>query len=244
MPDTDCARKRICQAAALMTIARKKAPLANRTKVPAERPGQPGGRRDRNRKERTKALADAAVALFLERGIEAVTIEDITTRAGVAKGSFYRYFDDKTALTESLFAPLADEVVHIFDESLARIRGAKTKEEAFQSYEVIGEGLTRILLRDADMVLLYLQENKAPEEGARGPARKLARLIGEKAVEHTKLAREHGLLRPFPAEVSTMAVIGAAERLLFGILAGEQVGETWEIPGALISLMLDGIRAP
>ena len=33
--------------------------------------------------------------LFLERGIETVTIDEITREAGVAKGSFYRYFDDK-----------------------------------------------------------------------------------------------------------------------------------------------------
>ena len=228
-----------------MTSARKKkAPIADRTKVPAERPGQPGGRRDTNRKERTKALADAALALFLERGIEAVTIEDITTKAGVAKGSFYRYFDDKTALTESLFAPLAAEISKIFEESIDKIRTAKTKEEAFSSYEVIGEGLGRILLGDADIVLLYLQENKAPPEGARAPARKLAQLVSEKAIEHTNHARAHGLLRPFPAELSTLTVIGAAERLLFGILAGENIGEIWEIPGALTSLILDGIRAP
>src|SRR5688500_4176848 len=179
-------------------------PIADRTKVPAERPGQPGGRRDTNRKERTKALADAALALFLERGIEAVTIEDITQKAGVAKGSFYRYFDDKTALTESLFAPLAAAVVAMFDESLARIASATTKEEAFQSYEAIGDGLGRILLGHSDVVLLYLQENRAPAQGARAPARKLAQLVTEKAIEHTRHARERGLLRPFPAELSTL----------------------------------------
>jgi hypothetical protein len=48
-----------------------------------------------------------------------------------------------------------------------------------------------------------------------------------------------------PPELSTLTVIGAAERLLFGVLAGENVGgEVWEIPGALITLILDGIRAP
>jgi AcrR family transcriptional regulator len=238
---------------------KKKGPIADRTKVPAERPGQPGGRRDTNRKERTKALSDAALALFLERGIEAVTIEDITTKAGVAKGSFYRYFDDKTGLTESLFAPVAAEVLHMFDfapvaaevlhmfdESINKIKTAKTKEEAFSSYEIIAECLGRILLSESDVVLLYLQENKAPAEGARAPARKLATLISEKAIEHTKYAREHGLLRSgIPPELSTLTVIGAAERLLFGVLAGENVGgEVWEIPGALITLILDGIRAP
>ncbi len=214
------------------------------TKLPAERPGQPGGRRDTNRKERTKALSDAALALFLARGIEAVTIEDITTKAGVAKGSFYRYFDDKTALVESLFAPVQREVTAAFDGSIARLKGASSREQAFSSYEQIGEGLGRVILHHGDVVQLYLQECRAPAEGARAPARRLAGLVAGKAIEHTRLAREHGLLRDFPAEVSTLSVIGAVERLLFAILAGEFHGEPLEVPGQLITLILDGLRAP
>lgn len=224
--------------------ARKRRPqLADRAKVPAERPGQPGGRRDTNRRERTKALADAALALFLQRGIEAVTIEDITSKAGVAKGSFYRYFDDKTALVESLFSPVGSAVIAAFDRSIEKLRSARTRDEAFSTYELIGEGLGHVLLHHADVVQLYLQECRAPADGARGPARKLAGLVSEKAIEHTRLAREHGLLRPFPAEVSTMTVIGAAERILYAVLTGEFKGEPLEIPGQLITLILDGIRA-
>ncbi len=213
-------------------------------KVPSERPGQPGGRRDTNRRERIKALSDAALSLFLQRGIEAVTIEDITTKAGVAKGSFYRYFDDKTALVESLFAPVAEAVRAAFDESIARLREAKGRDQAFSSYEHIGEGLGRLILHHADVVQLYLQECRAPAEGARAPARRLADLVSAKAIEHTKLARAHGLLRDFPAQVSTMAVIGAVERILFSILSGEFKGEPLEVPGQLITLILDGLRAP
>src|SRR5690349_21242717 len=109
--EADCASGRTCHDRAMTSAVDRRA-----------RPGQPGGRRDTNRKERTKAIGDAALALFLERGIEAVTIEDITTRAGVAKGSFYRYFDDKHALTEALFQPLAAEVSAFFDESIAQLR--------------------------------------------------------------------------------------------------------------------------
>jgi hypothetical protein len=38
----------------------------NPPRLPAERPGPAGGKRDRNRRERTKALLEAALALFLE----------------------------------------------------------------------------------------------------------------------------------------------------------------------------------
>lgn len=213
-------------------------------KVPAERPGQPGGRRDTNRRERTKALSDAALALFLKRGIEAVTIEDITTQAGVAKGSFYRYFNDKTALVEALFAPVAEEVIAAFDGSIARLHDARSRDGAFSSYEQIGEGLGRVIIHHGDVVQLYLQECRAPAEGARAPARRLAGVIAAKALEHTRLAREHGLLRDFPAEVSTLTVIGAVERILFAVLNGEFSGEPLEVPGQLITLILDGLRAP
>ena len=60
--------------------------------VPETRPGQAGGKRDQNRRARTQGLCDAAEKLFLARGIESVSIDDITKEAGVAKGSFYRYF--------------------------------------------------------------------------------------------------------------------------------------------------------
>jgi AcrR family transcriptional regulator len=222
----------------------KAKPIKDRAKVPSERPGQPGGRRDTNRKERTKALADAALSLFLVRGIEAVTIEDITTQARVAKGSFYRYFDDKTALVESLFAPVAEATIQTFDESMEALRRAKTKEEALASYDVIGNGLGKLFLEHGDVVQLYLAESKGPLEGARGPARRLANVVTEKAIAHTKLAHEKGLLRPFPPEISSLVVIGACERMLHAVLIGDPIGEPWEIPGHVVNLILDGIRAP
>src|SRR5210317_2345369 len=62
---------------------------------PVERPGAVGGKRDLNRRQRVQDLIDAGLSLFLERGIEAVTIDEVARKAGMAKGNFYRYFRDK-----------------------------------------------------------------------------------------------------------------------------------------------------
>jgi len=43
---------------------------------PVERPGAVGGKRDLNRRQRVQDLIDAGLALFLQRGIEAVTIDE------------------------------------------------------------------------------------------------------------------------------------------------------------------------
>ena len=132
------------------TSARRSPATGGTAKRPSERPGQPGGRRDTNRRERTKALSDAALALFLARGIEVVTIEDITTRAGVAKGSFYRYFDDKQALVEALFAPVASKVMAAFDESIAKLRDAVKDRIVREHHGMTRQKLKRALLDELD----------------------------------------------------------------------------------------------
>ncbi|MFD7552636.1 TetR family transcriptional regulator [Streptomyces sp. NPDC059578] len=42
-----------------------------------------------------EALAEAAFQLFLERGFEQTTVDDIVARAGVGRRSFFRYFPSK-----------------------------------------------------------------------------------------------------------------------------------------------------
>jgi AcrR family transcriptional regulator len=51
---------------------------------------------------RRSSLVDAAGALFVEHGVDATTVEDVAARAGVAKGTFYHYFETKTDLIDAL----------------------------------------------------------------------------------------------------------------------------------------------
>ena len=59
-------------------------------------------RRERKRIQTRKALLEAAMSLFTERGIHATRLEDITERADLGKGAFYNYFDSKDALVAEL----------------------------------------------------------------------------------------------------------------------------------------------
>jgi AcrR family transcriptional regulator len=172
-----------------------------------------------------------------------VSIDDITKEAGVAKGSFYRYFVDKADLVQTLVAPVSARLHAAFVESGDAIERATTKAEMFASYEVLGAALGTVVFEDADVVKLYLMECRGPAVGARVPVRALATMIKDEAVRHTERARKHGLLKPFRAEVSALSVIGAVERLLFAVLADEDVGPPLELPEAVIALILDGVRA-
>ena len=61
----------------------------------------------RRREETRRLLLEAGCALFVERGVEHVSIDAITLNAGVAKGSFYNHFESR----EDLFDQLVEQTL-------------------------------------------------------------------------------------------------------------------------------------
>lgn len=55
-----------------------------------------------NKKHKIHAIMDAGYALYSKKGVNDTTVGDITSAAGVAKGTFYLYFKDKFELHDRL----------------------------------------------------------------------------------------------------------------------------------------------
>lgn len=64
----------------------------------------------------------AARALFARDGVAAASVADIAAAAGVAKGTFYRYFASKEALVDALFTPDALALMESFSGGEERPR--------------------------------------------------------------------------------------------------------------------------
>lgn len=63
------------------------------------------------RRERMRLiLIEAATQLFAEKGVDATTIDEIVVRAGVAKGTFYNYFLDRTEIAVAVAARIRHEL--------------------------------------------------------------------------------------------------------------------------------------
>lgn len=73
--------------------------MTSETPAPADSaaPAQPG-RRERKKAATRQALADAALALFLERGYDQVSIREIADAADVSTTTLFKHFSGKEAL--------------------------------------------------------------------------------------------------------------------------------------------------
>jgi AcrR family transcriptional regulator len=63
---------------------------------------EPIGKRESAKLERRKRLYVAALELFRTQGYDATTVDQITRRAGLAKGTFFNYFPTKDAVLRYL----------------------------------------------------------------------------------------------------------------------------------------------
>lgn len=230
-----------------MTSSRSKSPqptLSTPRHPPKERPGPVGGKRDRNRRLRTKALCQAALELFLEFGIRSVTIDQIAKRAQFAKGNFYRYFKNKAELVESIFRPVNEGFDVAFKSSLENMARVKDAAELIGIYQQLGMGLFQVISGHPKIVLLYLQESRAPATGANKALGQIAKRIKDSSLELTHIAHSHGLLKAMNPNLTTLTVIGATESLLYDLLKGEDVGNPIEVLNDLVSMILHGLLKP
>ena len=67
-------------------------------------------RPDRRRARTRGALVEAGVRLLSLRPIEAVSVDEITESADIAKGSFYNHFKDKESLAREVAREVREEV--------------------------------------------------------------------------------------------------------------------------------------
>ncbi|MBN8950041.1 MULTISPECIES: TetR family transcriptional regulator [unclassified Rhizobium] len=140
------------------------------------------GRRERKRRQTRERIEAAALKLFLERGFDATTIEDITEAADVSKRSFFDYFPSK------------EDVVTAWQDGFARelIGAIAAQPEAASVVEVIEAAVNsalRTAMADPQSLALAALIRTTPALSARDQLKyaKLARKLAD-----ALHARSHG----------------------------------------------------
>ncbi|MEY4766648.1 MAG: hypothetical protein RI907_3321 [Pseudomonadota bacterium] len=86
-------------------------------------PSAAGRTRQRRKSDRPQELLEAALALFVERGLANTRAEDIAARAGVSKGTLYLYYPSKDELFKAVVRQHLTDVIMEGEDILARYSG-------------------------------------------------------------------------------------------------------------------------
>lgn len=111
--------------------------------------------RIRARKEEKKnALLNTAFKLFLDKGINNTSIDDITKNSGIAKGTFYLYFKDKYEVQDEL---IVRESKKLFDSALLKANDKRFKTLSDELIFIIDDIIDK--LTKEKILLKFISKN-------------------------------------------------------------------------------------
>lgn len=163
--------------------------------------------------ERRQQILTNARDVFAKRGYHAAKIDDIVAAAGVARGTFYLYFEDKRAIFEEIvdktFARLGLAIMRVETEDPTRV-ASQIEENIRRIVHTLLEdpATTKILLSDAvgldpafDRKLLFFYEE-------------VGKLLEASLVD----GQERGIVAKGDARVFAIMTLGAMKEIMYQVV--------------------------
>ncbi len=167
--------------------------------------------RKRIPKEQRKAeILDAAVKVFAEKGYRNASITDINEAAGIARGTFYLYFDSKKDVFLELVESYFNQYARILEENQEHLRNAfETGTDPLVSWRNFVLAALEFHSGNPELTEIVYRQAIGRDEDFSARVEVLLEDARSKVLDGYKLMAERGLLRGVDLEVATSISIGA-----------------------------------
>ncbi len=183
---------------------------------------------------RRQQILQSARDVFAKHGYHAAKVEDIVNAAGVARGTFYLYFEDKRAI----FEEIVDRLLVRFGMAIQRVdpKGDVTEEVKANMRRIIHllieEKLTtKMLLSDANGV------DPAFDRKIHSFFEQVRALLEESLID----GQELGIVRAGNARMQAIFVIGALKEIMNQVVVRGWDDPEGEIIEALFAFLREGV---
>jgi AcrR family transcriptional regulator len=182
-----------------------------------------------------EAILDAALGVFVERGVSGATTREIARRARTAEGNLYRHFASKDALARHLFGECAGRLRKKLLERAAAPAGPEERLRA------LVRAIFEFAREDPEAFSFILLAHHT--EFATGPIRNPQPLPRDVFADVIRSGIESGIFLPVDADLATAWIVGMAQRAITFCetgriaLPGERAaGETAEAAVRLLAM--------
>lgn len=149
-----------------------------------------------------QAILDAAANIFIKRGYEGTTMQDIAQELGISRSALYYYYKNKEEILVSL-----TEGLTIAAQKLASQVVEKGKEPDEALRELVQQHAKLILTRPVQFRVVDQAEGSLPD-GQRQIAESARRTLLQRFTEVIQRGIEQGRFRLVNARVAAFAIIG------------------------------------
>ena len=196
-------------------------------------------RRSVAKDERRADLVRAAKQVFAQAGYHAATVDDITRAAGVAKGTFYLYFDE----TREIYYEVIRGFLQLIKDIGRQVAQAGGGGDFFSRAEHAASELMKIFVDNRELARLAYRESMGLDAELEQLIRGFYREIAEVEAVNIRVGIELGIFRPVDPLLVAYAHIGMAERVILALLEENSgLPPPEQVVKELMQIAFEGLR--
>lgn len=184
--------------------------------------------------DRRRDLLEAALHAFDQVGVDSTTVADITERAGVAKGTFYLYFDSKDHILAELWQRYLAGFQH---------RAAPLLEDASRPWP---ERITAVVTELVQHALAHAQLHRVIYRAANARALQMCRQANDAVIavlaDAVRRGAAAGELEPVESELAVRLLYHGIDGLLDDHIARDQAPRPEQLVAATTEFALRVLR--
>src|SRR5579859_5229360 len=187
---------------------------------------------------RRNQILDAATGVFAEKGFHRATIKEIAHVAGIADGTVYNYFENKTALMLGIFDRLNESDQRNEDFSKITEVDVRSFMKAYLRHR-----LTVVQADNFEVIRVVLSEIMVNTELRELYYRKIVEPTFSMAEAYVQQWAAQHIIKPINISLAMRAISGMVLGLIVEHIMGDQTLESrWdELPDFLTDMILDGL---
>ena len=187
---------------------------------------------------RKHRLVESAKLAFAQRGYHETSISEIVRQAGIARSTFYQYFDSKLHLFESILESFLQDL-HQSIEPISITAGSPPPLIQLQ------DNLTRVLnlvLNEGDLTRILMHNRGAVDRTMVGSSEEFYTQAAGMIQRSLNQGIVMNLVRPCDTRIVSYSIIGAVKEVIFQLTASKEVRpSTPDLVTQLLEFAMGGI---
>ena len=167
---------------------------------------------------RRERLVHSAKAAFARKGYYTTTISEIVQQAGIARGTFYQYFDNKLHIFQSILDSFLQDLQ-------GSIKPVSLSADAPPPLDQIRSNLTRVLdmvLGERDLSQILLHQSGSVDRTLEEHINSFYHQVAQMIERSLKLGVAMNLVRPCDTRLTAFSIIGAVKEVVHQLTSSDR----------------------
>ena len=188
--------------------------------------------------EKKQIIIQVSKELFATKGYHSTSVSDIINKAGIARGTFYLYFDSKRAVFENI---INSALIKIKNSVKPIDLNAVDKEDILKQLRINLSHIITPLFNDKLLASIFVTQAENLDFEANLKIIDFYTTLSDWLAQSLKIGQENGIIRQINTEIMAIALIGAIKSVIWAHSVAKRELDPHEVVEELTVLVSKGI---